>query len=99
MKRLVLAIGAICIFVLVAGTAVHAAETTATIIGTIYDDNNVPLPGATITAVNSATNFTRVISSEASGFYRIPLLPPGNYTVTVEVSGFAKEVRRDIVLT
>jgi outer membrane receptor protein involved in Fe transport len=99
MKRLGLAIGTIFILVLAAGTTVHAAETTASIIGTIYDDNNVPLPGATITAVNSATNFTRVISSEASGFYRIPLLPPGTYTLTVEVQGFAKEVRRDIVLT
>ena len=100
MRRLGLAItGLFCIFALFAGTVAQGAETTASIIGTIYDENNAPLPGATITAVNAATNFTRVIQSEPSGFYRIPLLPPGSYTVTVEVSGFAKEVRKDVLLT
>ena len=99
MRRGLAFCGILCIFALLIGTAVYAAETTASIIGTIYDDNGVPLPGASITAVNSATNFTRVISSEASGFYRIPLLPPGTYTITVEVPGFAKEVRSGVILT
>lgn len=76
-----------------------AAETTATIIGTVYDDKDVPIPGVTLTAVNVATNFTRVTSSESSGFFRIALLPPGNYTVMVELSGFAKEVRKGIDLS
>jgi hypothetical protein len=76
-----------------------AAETTASIIGTVYDDKDVPIPGVTLTAVNVATNFTRVASSESSGFFRIALLPPGNYTVMVELSGFAKEVRKGIDLS
>lgn len=99
MRRGLAFCGILCIFALLIGTAVHAAETTASIIGTVYDDNGVPLPGATITAVNSATNFTRVISTEASGLYRVPLVPPGTYTITVEVLGFAKEVRSGVVLT
>lgn len=100
MSRITLGItGIFCIVLLLSGTAAYAAETTASIIGIVFDNSDVPVPGASITAVNTATKFTRVISSGPDGFYRIPLLPPGTYTVTVEVSGFAKEVRTDIVLT
>jgi Carboxypeptidase regulatory-like domain/TonB dependent receptor-like, beta-barrel len=85
-------------FILIS-SATYAAETTASIIGTIYDDKGVVLPGATVTAVNVATNFTRVSTSETSGFYRVALLPPGTYTMTVEITGFIKEVRKGIELT
>ncbi|MCI0602033.1 TonB-dependent receptor [bacterium] len=81
------------------GHTVYAAETTANIIGTVYDDKDAAIPGVTITAVNAATNFTRVTTSEAGGFFRVALLPPGTYTVTVEIAGFAKEVRKGIELT
>src|SRR5262245_32786505 len=88
----------ISIFTLFIATASYAAETTATIIGTISDDKEAALPGAMITAVNAATNFTRTTTTEANGNYRVALLPPGTYTVTVEISGFAKEVRKGIEL-
>lgn len=90
--------GVICFLLLLAGN-VFGAETTANIIGTVTDSNNAPLPGATVTAVNIATNFTRTTTSEESGSYRVVLLPPGTYTVTVELGGFAKQVHKDIILT
>src|SRR5688500_16125994 len=77
----------------------QAAETTASIIGTVYDDKNAEIPGVTVTAVNAATNFTRVTTTESSGFYRVALLPPGTYAITVELAGFAKEVRKGIELS
>lgn len=78
----------------------HAAETTANIIGTVTDDNGAPLPGATVTAVNEDTHLTRTSTTDSSGDYRIPLLQPGNnYSVTVVIEGFAKEVRKGIILT
>lgn len=94
----VFGLGLICFLLLLAAN-VFGAETTANIIGTVTDNNDAPLPGATVTAVNIATNFTRTTTSEESGAYRVVLLPPGTYTVTVELGGFAKQVHKDIILT
>lgn len=94
----VFGLGVICFLLLLAGN-VFGAETTANIIGTVTDNNDAPLPGATVTAVNTATNFTRTTTSENSGAYRVVLLPPGTYTVTVELGGFAKQIHKDIILT
>jgi len=98
MKKLTLCLCA-CFILLFGATITFAAETTATIIGSVYDDKDLPLPGVTVTAVNAATNFTRVTTSETGGVYRVALLPPGTYTITVEIVGFAKEVRTGIELT
>lgn len=97
MTRLKLGIISITL-ILVYCSLSFAAETTANIIGFIRDSNSAPLPGANITAVNTATNFTRNTSSDADGSYRLALLPPGTYDVSVEISGFAKELRKGILL-
>jgi outer membrane receptor protein involved in Fe transport len=80
-------------------TNTFAAETTATIIGTISDDKGAVLPGATITALNVATNISRSTTSEENGSYRIALLQPGTYNISVEIAGFAKETQTGIILT
>ena len=99
MKRFMFAVlGLLCLSLLFAAAG-YAAETTASIIGTVLDDKGAPLSGATVTAVNTATNFTRSTTTEESGFYRVALLPSGTYNVTVEVTGFAKQVQKGIILT
>lgn len=40
--------------------------------------------GARITATNPSTGFTRTVTAGADGSYRLPLLPPGDYTVQAE---------------
>ncbi|HEY4490429.1 MAG TPA: carboxypeptidase-like regulatory domain-containing protein, partial [Acidobacteriota bacterium] len=90
-----LGILAVVIFI---NSAAFAAETTASIIGFVRDDKGGPLPGATVSGVNNATNFTRSTVSEESGSYRLALPPPGTYNITVEVAGFAKEVQKGIIL-
>lgn len=64
---------------------------TGQIGGTINDPSNAVLPGATVTVVNTATGLTRTVTSNASGNYSVPLLPPGNYSVTVTQQGFKTE--------
>jgi outer membrane receptor protein involved in Fe transport len=87
-----------CLALFLSGFA-YGAETMANIIGTVTDEDNSPLPGVTITAVNNATNFTRVTVSENNGVYRVALLPSGTYTITVELGGFGKQIHKNIVLT
>ena len=61
---------------------------TGAISGTVFDPAHNVLAGATITAVEDATKTARTARSDARGGFRIPLLPPGDYAVTVEASGF-----------
>lgn len=70
----------------------------AQISGTLKDQSGGVLPGATVTAKNVETGLTRSATTEASGEYRVPALPPGTYTVSAELQGFSTEKRPDIVL-
>lgn len=84
---------AACILGLLLAGPLHAAE-TATVIGTIQDESGALVPGATITARQALTGFTRTTTSAADGSYRIPALPPGPYQLSVEMGGFAP-IKRD----
>jgi hypothetical protein len=61
---------------------------TGSIQGTVTDPSGAVIAGAQVTAVNVATGLETVRQSSESGFYVIPLLPPGTYSVTVKASGF-----------
>lgn len=77
---------------------VTAQVTTGDINGTVEDSSGKVVPGATVTATNNATNRARTTTTNESGDFNIPGLPPGNYTVTVEASSFSKSVTKDIEL-
>lgn len=75
------------------------AQTTGTIGGTVQDANGGVLPGVTMTARNVETELTRTNVTGAEGRYVIPALPPGQYQIRAEISGFKPYVRRDLQLT
>ncbi len=70
----------------------------ATIAGTIRDQSGAVLPGVTITAKNDETGLTRTGVADATGQYHVRALPPGTYTITVELPGFTTEERKGIQL-
>ena len=51
--------------------------------GTVKDSSGLVVPGAHISAVNSATGLERTAVTSGSGTYDIPELPVGSYTVTI----------------
>lgn len=65
-----------------------AQVTTADLVGTVTDTNGAVIPGATVTIVNTDTQFRRVMTTTSTGDYVFTLLPPGSYVVTVEQKGF-----------
>ncbi|MEO5897086.1 MAG: TonB-dependent receptor [Vicinamibacterales bacterium] len=70
------------------------AQTTGTVAGTVRDASGALLPGATITLAGRALQRDLVTTvSGADGVYRIPLLPPGIYDVSVSLSGFVTQTR------
>jgi hypothetical protein len=81
-----------------AALATDAHAQNAQITGTVKDASGGVIPGATITARNVDTGFTRTGVTDGQGEYRLPSLPPGPYAVTTELSGFTTETRPDIVL-
>ena len=66
----------------------HAQGTTASVSGTVSDPSGAVVPGAKITATNTATGLTYLATTDGAGLYRIPQLPPGSYTLQVSSSGF-----------
>ena len=81
---------------LLAGSAL--AQFRAAIQGTVMDSNGGAIANAKVTATNVATGATRETVASAEGFYRIGGLPPGLYTVTVEVAGFKKSTSNDVAV-
>jgi len=66
------------------------AQAVGSIVGQVTDPGQAVVPGATVTAVEKGTNFTRSITTSNSGDYSLPRLPVGTYTITAEASGFEK---------
>jgi carboxypeptidase family protein len=89
MNRSVLAT---CLCILMAAVAHGQSMPTGTITGTVTADRSA-LPGVTVTVASPSLQGTRSAVTTASGDYILPLLPPGRYTVTYELSGMEKMTR------
>lgn len=77
----------------------QSQASTAAIEGTLTDASGGILPGVTITVRSPQTGLTRPIVTDEKGYYRVSLLPVGEYEVTAQMSGFATLRRGDIRLT
>ncbi len=78
---------------------VQAQVSTGTIAGNVTDSTGAVTPNAPVTITNTATGIiTRTVTSTA-GFYSVPNLQTGPYTVSVTVPGFSEQVANDIQLT
>ncbi len=75
-----------------------AQSTTATLSGTVTDEKQAVISGATVTARNVETGLTRNAQTDGEGRFRFVNLPVGSYRLTVEATNFAKYVRDGIVL-
>src|SRR5205807_586275 len=69
-----------------------------TIRGRVSDPSDQAVAGSNVTAVNSATGYTRTVTSGEDGYYVIASLPIGTYTVTVTKSGFTTLRFTEVVL-
>ncbi|HET9581938.1 MAG TPA: TonB-dependent receptor [Gemmatimonadota bacterium] len=67
--------------------------TTGSIVGRIVDNTGAPLAGATVTAQNVETGFTRAVQTNENGRYTAGFLAPGSYTVTAEFPPLPAEER------
>ncbi len=75
-----------------------AAQTTGTIQGVVTDTTGAVIPGAEVKAVNRDTGVEYRATANAVGFYMIPSLPPGPYTVSCTSEGMAPSGRPGVRL-
>ena len=73
-------------------------RSTAVISGTTTDPSGAVIVGAGVTAVQVSTGTTVKTQSNENGFYQIPNLTPGAYSLRVESPGFEGYVQNGIVL-
>src|SRR4030095_16770932 len=64
------------------------AQFNAGVQGSVKDAAGALVPEAVVTLTNKETNQTHKVTSTAEGFYRFSALPPGEYNLKAEKSGF-----------
>src|SRR6266498_3717621 len=87
----------VCIALMCAGICFGQVSSSA-LIGTVLDSTGLVIPRATVTAKSSSTGFSRSVTTNESGTYSIPDLPPGMYELTAEARGFKRAIVSEVRL-
>ena len=83
---------------MIVGMSVEVYAQTAQITGRLSDSSGAVIPGARVGVTNEKTGIGRETVSNNEGYYTIPLLPPGEYRVSVRKEGFKPLVQVNVVL-
>jgi hypothetical protein len=83
---------------LICSTLIYAQSTGGRILGRVSDPSGAVLARANVTATNDATGVSRTSQSNESGDYVFLELPVGTYTLTFDLAGFKKNVRKNVTL-
>ena len=75
----------------------HGQETTGVIEGTVVDAQGARVAGATVLVEGNA--FSRTISTDDNGYYKILQVPAGKYSITTSAPNFATERSEDVRVT
>jgi hypothetical protein len=73
-----------------------SAQASAGITGTVTDATGAVVRGAHVTILNEGTSVTDQTVTESAGTFSFKGVQPGRYTVTVQGSGFKKEVQKGV---
>lgn len=70
----------------------------ATIQGEVRDPSSAAVPAAAITVTNVSTGVSQVSSTNQTGFYSVPGLIPGIYSIQAKAPGFAIALQQNLRL-
>jgi hypothetical protein len=99
LRQFAIGILLICGLALCAAMTARAQVNTVNVSGTVFDPQGLAVKGAHLTLRNLATGAERTSTTGENGRYQIIGVPPGNYSMTVEASGFAKLTNSLMTLT
>jgi len=90
---------AVCVLALCLLALPVAAVQNALVTGSVYDATGAPVAGATVRLINAAIGFSQSATTDASGNFSFPSVPPAeNYLISVEAGGFATAIRPGLSL-
>jgi hypothetical protein len=92
-------LAAVLVLLLTGAPAIFCQQITASIVGTVTDQQGAVVGIATVKATNTETALTRSAPTNGYGGFRIDYLPIGNYTVEASAAGFKTSVLQNVVLT
>ena len=87
----------VAVLFLFAADAFPQGGGNAAITGTVTDPSGAVVVGAQVTVTQQATSVKRTTTTNASGAFTIPSIPPASYSVTIEAAGF-KTLTQQITL-
>ena len=100
LKCVSFAILILCLISVAAAPSLMAqSSSTGAIAGTVKDPSGAVVPNVAVTATSAATGTTRTATSGADGTYTLGLLPPGDYSVKFEASGFETTTVPSVTVT
>src|SRR5262249_37825913 len=70
---------------------------TGTIRGQVKDQQNLPIPGVTVTATSPALQGPRSTVTDTLGLFTIAALPAGAYAIKFELNGFTSIERHTVL--
>jgi len=82
------------LLVLIASVVPADAQITATIRGSVVDEQGASLPGATVALTHAASGLERVTTTDAAGGFELPNLPMGSLDVVITMPGFSAHAQR-----
>jgi hypothetical protein len=66
--------------------------------GIVRDEQGAVLTGVTLTATSPGTPLAFTAATDSTGSYRLVSMPPGTYSVTVDLQGFAPLIRENVTV-
>src|ERR1700687_864620 len=96
--RAVVSLLAVLALALCTAFTARAQNTTASVRGTVMDEQGAAVAGADVTITNADTGYSRSEKSDKDGTYVFQSLPIGRYSLHVAKQGFKVFEEKDVVL-
>ena len=88
----------LAVILLLAGSRAALASPVGSGSGVVKDPTGAVVPGVKLTLVRVSTNSATVVTSDANGSFSFPELPPDEYRLTAEASGFKRATLENITV-
>ena len=93
-KQIIFRLVIIAAIATVCDQTTQAQSGTASVSGTVFDQQRRVISGASAELSNAEKAFTRTVQTNTNGTFSFPAIPPGIYRLEVEMNGFKKFVRK-----